>query len=268
MMRLFVIIVFLLASMVFAEGRYAYEGVTEPIARAVVSATVPGRIDSILVAEGAFVAKGQVVITLEKEEEAINEAIAKLLAASKSDLVSTQKKAETFEKDYRAVKKLFETSNSVSEDQVWEKELNFKLAEAEFQKQNMVEEREVLESRMASVQLAKRVIRAPFDGVIVKINKNPSESVQALEPLFEIVDVRQCRMVVYVVAPEAQGLRRGMELTLELDGSRTSRTRKGKVDFVSPVVDRSSMLRTVKVVFDNTNGSIEPGVTGRLLKNR
>lgn len=247
-------------------SRYSFEGMTEPIAQAVVSATVQGRIDSILVPEGTFVSKGQVIITLEKEEEALNEAMTKLVAESKADLLSTQKKFQTFEKDYKAVKTLFETSNSVSEEQVWEKELNYKLAEAEHQKQQMIEEKEILEYRMASVQLAKRVIRAPFDGVIVKVHKNRSESVQALEPLFEIVDVRKCRMVVYILAPEAQGLKKGMELTLELDGAKAGRTRKGKVDFVSPVVDRSSMLRTVKILFDNTDGSIEPGVTGRIRK--
>lgn len=266
MHRIMLIASFTAVSLWAASGRYAFEGVTEPFAQAVVSATVQGRIDSILVPEGAFVSKGQVIITLEKEEEVLNEAMTKLVSESKADLLSAQKKTQTFEKDYKAVKTLFETSNSVSEEQVWEKELNFKLAEAEFQKQSMLEEKEMLEYRMASVQLAKRVIRAPFDGVIVKVHKNSSESVQALEPLFEIVDVRKCRMVVYVIASEAQDIKKGMELLLELDGAKNSRTRKGKVEFVSPVVDRSSMLRTVKLVFDNTDGSIEPGVTGRIKK--
>ncbi|SHL90569.1 hypothetical protein SAMN05720487_1482, partial [Fibrobacter sp. UWT2] len=36
-------------------------------------------------------------------------------------------------------------------------------------------------------------------------------------------------------------------------------------EFVSPVVDKSSMLRTVKVIFDNTDLAVEPGVTGKIL---
>lgn len=251
-----------------ATKQTAFEGITEPISQAIVSATVPGRIDSIVISEGSFVTKGQVIITLEKEEEVITEAMAKLVFESKSDLISAQQKLITYEKDYKAVKKLFETSNSVSEDQLWEKELNFKLAQAEQQKQIMIEEREALEAKMATVKVNQKVIRAPFDGVIVKLFKNPSEGVQALEPLFEIVDVRSCRMVVYVIAPEAQGMRKGMELNLELDGAKVKRFRKGKIEFISPVVDRSSLLRTIKITFNNQDGSIEPGVTGRIRKRK
>ena len=38
-----------------STSRFSFEGVTEPIAQAVVSATVPGKIDQIPVSEGQVV---------------------------------------------------------------------------------------------------------------------------------------------------------------------------------------------------------------------
>ena len=42
------------------------------------------------------------------------------------------------------------------------------------------------------------------------------------------------------------------------------RNKKGKIEFISPVVDKASLLRTVKVVFENSDKSVEPGVTGKI----
>lgn len=242
-----------------------FEGVTEPISMAVIGTTVSGKVREIPIQEGGRVRKGQVILVLEREEEELNVAITKVVAENRSDsMVASQKKA-TFERDYKATKRLYDSSNSVSEEQLWEKELNYKTAEAELLKSVMTKKKEWLEHDMAKAQLEKRILRAPFDGVVVKHRKKVAESVQALEPLVDVVDVRRCRFISYVVAQEAQGFRLGQTVNLQLDGARQPRLRKGKITFVSPVVDKASMLRTIKVVFENADGSIEPGVTGRIL---
>lgn len=247
----------------FAAGR-AFDGVTEPIAHAVMGMTVPGRVDSIMVPEGTFVHKGMVILTLNKDEELLQLQMTKLIAENQSDLLSAQIKLDTYKKDYLATKTLFETSKAVSEEDVWKKELDYKTALAEYEKAKMTKEKEKLEYETARVQLEKRILRAPFDGEIVKISKNRSESVEALEPLVEIADVRFCRMISYIYAPEARTLKTGSVVQLQLDGAKAPRYRKGRVDFISPLVDKASLLRTVKIIFDNTNKPIEPGVTGKV----
>jgi multidrug efflux pump subunit AcrA (membrane-fusion protein) len=44
-----------------------------------------------------------------------------------------------------------------------------------------------------------------------------------------------------------------------------SKIRSAKVVFVSPITDPSSGLIEVIAEFDNTDGSIRPGISGRLL---
>ena len=40
---------------------------------------------------------------------------------------------------------------------------------------------------------------------------------------------------------------------------------KGKIVFLSPVVDPASGLQKVRVLFDNTEGQVRPGVAGKML---
>ena len=241
-----------------------FDGVTEPIAQAKIGFTVPGKIDSIWVKEGAFVHKGDTLMNLVKTEEEIRVHMTKIIADDYSGLASSKAKMDTYLKDYYAIKKLYESSNSVSEEEVWEKQMNFDISRADWNAAKVTKVKDSLEYSMARAQLSKQYLIAPFDGEIVSIGKNNSESVEALEPIVEIADVRTCRMTAYIVANKAHSLKAGQKVKLSLDGTSKNRTRNGTIEFVSPVVDKSSLLRTVKIIFDNSDRSVEPGVTGKL----
>lgn len=241
-----------------------FDGVTEPINQAKIGFTVPGKIDSIWVKEGAFVHKGDTLMNLIKTEEELRVHMTKIIADDYSGLASSKAKMDTYMKDYYAIKKLFETSNSVSQEEVWEKQMNFDISRADWNAAKITKAKDSLEYQMARAQLSKQYLIAPFDGEIVSISKNNSESVEALEPILEIADVRTCRMTAYIIANKAHALKVGQKVKLSLDGASKNRTRNGTVEFVSPVVDKSSLLRTIKVIFDNSDRSVEPGVTGRL----
>jgi RND family efflux transporter MFP subunit len=248
------------------QGLYAasFDGVTEPIDQAKIGFTLSGKIDSIWVKEGAFVHKGDTLMNLIKTEEELRVHMTKIIADDYSGIASSKAKMDTYMKDYYAIKKLFETSNSVSQEEVWEKQMNFDISRADWNAAKVTKVKDSLEYSMARAQLSKQYLIAPFDGEIVSIGKNNSESVEALEPIVEIADVRTCRMTAYIVANRAHSLKAGQKVKLSLDGASKNRTRNGTIEFVSPVVDKSSLLRTVKIIFDNSDRSVEPGVTGKL----
>jgi len=258
----------LLTIAVFAFGfatAASFDGVTEPIDQAKIGFTVPGKIDRIWVKEGTFVRKGDTLINLVKTEEELRSRITRIVAEDSSNVISARVKMETYEKDWNATKKLYETSNSVSAEQLWEKEMNYRVAKAEWEAARVGKAKDSLEHRMARAQLKKMYLVAPFDGEIVSISKNPSESVEALEPIVEIADVRTCRMTAYIIVNKANRLKVGQGVRLMLNGSSRARQRNGTVEYISPVVDKASLLRTVKVIFDNSNRSVEPGVTGKII---
>ena len=114
----------------------AFDGITEPIEQAKIGFTIPGKIDSIWVKEGEVVHKGDTLMNLVKTEDELRVQVTKVTAGDISGVVSAKAKMDTYEKDYKAIKKLFETSTSVSAEQVWEKELNYNVAKAEWENAN------------------------------------------------------------------------------------------------------------------------------------
>lgn len=251
----------LAATSVLAEG---FDGVTEPIEQAKIGFTIPGKIEKVWVKEGESVKKGDTLINLVKTEDELRVRATRITAEDVSEVVASKAKMETYEKDLQAIKKLFETSTSVSAEQVWEKELNYNVAKAEWDAAKAKKSKDSLEYQLAQAQLEKQYLIAPFDGEIVFIAKNMGESVEALAPVVEIANVRTCRLTAYIIANKAKKLKVGQQVKLQLNGGNSTQV-KGNIEYVSPVVDKSSMLRTVKVIFDNQNKTIEPGVTGKLL---
>ncbi|MDO4946450.1 MAG: efflux RND transporter periplasmic adaptor subunit [Fibrobacter sp.] len=268
MNKLFKILFFCTAVFAFCASSAlaaSFDGITEPLAQASMGFTVSGKIDSIWVKEGEFVHKGDTLMNLIKTEEELRSRITKITAEDLSSVVSAKAKMDAYEKDLEATKKLFETSNSISAEQLWEKEMNFNVAKAEWEAAKVSKSKDSLEHRMARAQLLKQYLIAPFDGEIVSISKNRSESVEALESVIEIADVRTCRMTAYIIVNKTNKLKIGQSVNLQLNGSAKNRNKMGTIEFISSVVDKASLLRTVKVIFDNSNHSIEPGVTGKII---
>jgi RND family efflux transporter MFP subunit len=246
------------------EGR-SVRGITEPLNDATISAIVPGRVAVIRKKEGEAVAKGDVVLEMEKEEQELEAARRKLISESKVEVDSAKHQADTLKLDYTATKQLFDTTQSVSEEELWKKELDYKLAVAEYDKLQIAEKREELEWKIAEEQLKERVVFAPFDGTVVKIHKHTGDSANAQDPLVRVVDVHQCRFIAYVEAASAPHLAKGSKVSLRIGEGGSAVSRTGTIEYMSPVVDPSSGLREVKALFDNSDGKVQPGVSGVMI---
>jgi RND family efflux transporter MFP subunit len=237
-------------------------GIVEPYQDAKVSATVGGTVVAIKAAEGQFVRAGEVVVELDSALEALEVERRKLVAESTAELDAAQSRMETLRLDLEGTRKLQEETRSVSLDDLRKKELEFRLAEAEHQRLLVSEERERIESRFAEAQLQKRFITAPFDGVIVEKLLEVGEGCSQQQALFRIVDTRKCRLVVHMEQAPSLKMKPGRQVTLRVQEADGPVTARGTVEFVSPLVDAASGLREVKVVFDNPDGRVHPGVTG------
>ena len=60
------------------------------------------------------------------------------------------------------------------------------------------------------------------------------------------------------------GLRPGQSVNLEIDSGPSTVLIQGTISFVSPVVDAASGLMKIKVIFDNPEARVRPGVAGKL----
>ncbi len=256
------LVVFIFTSI--AQQR-SYRGVTEPYRSATISATIPGRIAAIKREEGASIKKNDVILELEKEEQELEASLRKLVSESKVEVTAAEHQAHALQLDYQSTKQLFDSSKSVSEEELRKKELEYIQAVAEFDRLTILEKKEELEYKIAQVQLRHRIICAPFDGIVVKHFLKLGESCNAQEPLVQIVDISRCRFLTYLEAAASQGLKSGEKANLTIGAGAASRAFQGTIEYVSPVADPKSGLREIKIVFANPGGAIQPGVGGMFL---
>lgn len=213
-------------------------GITESINDVVLGASLAGIVGRRPVGEGDSVAKGDIILELDQSLEVLEvERRAKIMELRETDLNS--------------LKKLVERSAiSVSREEVMKAQTEYSVAAVEF--------------KIAEEQLRKRRIIAPFEGVIAELVPDVGEAVQAQQPVVRLVDSRRCFFICNLEADRAHHLVEGEPATLQLPSGTELVTVLGEVAFVSPVVDPASGLMKVKVAFENADGRIRPGVSGRM----
>lgn len=261
----FVVISFLfLATTPLFARQWAGSGITEPFREATVSSSVSGSVVAINAVEGSSVEENEIIIELDSTLERLDVDRRRLIADSTVDLDASLQQVEMKKKDYESTKQLFDETQSISEQEVLSKELDVMVAQAEYDRLLLAEQLEEFEYRIAQAQLEKRTIVAPFGGVVVEVITEVGENCSPGQPLIRIVDIRQVRLVVFVEPNISRRLKVDMEVTVSIEGGGSAIVRKGVVEFISPVVDASSGLREVKVVFDNKDDAVPPGTTGSL----
>lgn len=262
--KLFLSISICLNFTILQAQSFSLNGITEPVGDSTISATVSGRVALIVVKEGDFIKKGEIVLKFENEKEELELARRKLILNSKIELETAQFKANTLKNEYLTTKSIFDATKSISQEELLQKELEYKLAQSEFERLLWAKEREKIEHDIAASQLEDRIIRAPFDGVVTKLYLKIGESCSTQDPLVRIVDTQQCRLVAYLDSSNPVKIDKDSSVYIEISYGKTIIKKDASIDFISPVADPSSGLREIKASFDNSDYSIQPGITGRL----
>ncbi len=226
----------------FGLTSYAQEnwvtGITEAINDVTLSAPASGIIGKRPLKEGDFVTAGETILELDKRLEELEVNRRKfVLDLKKSDMENSQK--------------IFEKTISLSREEMDKKITEYSVANAEYD--------------LAKEQLKRRFIVAPFDGTVTAVMLDVGEACQAQQALVRLVDTRKCYFICNVEAKAGYFLKTGQPVKLEIEAGDRMENFSGTVFFVSPVVDPASGLMRVKVVFDNPEGKIRPGVAGRML---
>lgn len=240
-------------------------GLTEPVKDVTLSLEVAGRIAKIFFKEGDQVALGSTLLELNKKYEELEIERRKMVWESKAELNSAQERVKTLKSILDSTKALFESMGSVSKEEIENKELEYKLALAEYERLQNAEDRERVEYEMAAENLDKMILKSPIQGIVTKIFFDEGENCEQHEPLIQVVDTSKCLLVCTLEASLGKNLKKGQTLDLKIPAGPTTLSKKGKVIFVSPVVDSASGLFTIKVEFDNHDASIRPGIAGSLI---
>lgn len=252
-------------SLLFAQSVLPVSCITQSIHEVTMSSLESGRISAIHFREGDFVDKGQVILEQDKEHQNLEARRRKLIWESKVELNAASDQADMLKTFYESTLSLFESTQSVSREELARAELEYKSALAEHMRLEIAEERERIEYEGALKTLRNRTLASPIQGTITKLYLEEGESCSQLEPLIDIVDTTKCLLVCNVEEGTGRSLKKGQSVDLSIQTGSESVSREGKIVFVSPIVDAASTLMEVKAEFDNLDGAVRPGVSGVML---
>lgn len=231
-------------------------GEVKPVVKVDLQSEASGRIEKVYVREGQWVAKGDMIITIDPSR----------LRFSKDRLDLAVKKAaiqrDLAKRDFDDSKKLVETG-TVSERHVVDLESSLKLAEIAYSK-------ELLEFNDIVDQLSKTKVASPMDGIITDLNVEEGEIAVSATSGFQkgttiatIADVSRLEVVSQIGEVDYVHLSRGQSVLIRpetIEGSSTT----GTIDFVALSAKRAGdeELGTfeVRVTIDSLIPGIAPGI--------
>jgi RND family efflux transporter MFP subunit len=263
-----VILVLLLAGFclpsAMADEVISIPGITVPIHDVLLSLPTMGTVKKIFYQEGDYVKKGTVILNLDMQLEVLEVGRRRLIWKNKAELNSAIARVATMGSHLKSTRQLYESTGSISQEELELQQLEHDLAVAEKERIENNEEREQIEYKIAKEQLSKRNLRVPFSGIITELLVDIGETSELEVPLVHLVDTSQCLFVCTVEERVGRTLKSGPDVDLEIQVGAETIKIKGKITYVDPVVDPASGLQKVKVLFENEEGEIHPGVAGTM----
>jgi len=230
--RLLALLLLASPALLTAKDRPEFQGLVLPYREVVVSAPVQSSLTAIPRKEGDPIRTGETLALLYSRIEEL-------------DMLRAKAALEKREYDNKSASNLF-ADKIISEDEALKNKIELELARLQYEQ--------------AAELFRQRTITAPIDGLIVEKIREVGETVSAAQPLFRLIDITQLYVQFYVSAEDAGSIRLGDTLEIRCPLADAKRVFTGKVDFVDPRVDAASGLLRVKVLLDNQDGAIKPGL--------
>lgn len=242
-------------------GEVRFSGLVEPYRDVLLSSEVAGRIAEIAFREGDRVEEGDLILRLEDRVEDLEVQRRQAVYNNQAELMAARERLALLRDELEATRALAERTGSVSREELNRKQLETVLGQLEIDRLEQTQSLQLIELRIAEERLAQKRIMAPFSGVVAQLPLDEGESVQPNQPAMRLVEDDRAFLVVNVPAERARRLTLGEEVEL-LFVMDENVSRRGEVAFLSPVVDPASGLRRVRLVFQNDDPKVEPGISG------
>ena len=246
----------LLAFVLTSNASGQIQGFTEPFRTIDLSSDESGAISALLVEEGQHISKNEIVANLDNRVQKLQLEIATQMANSTSQLTAAQ---HTYTKRKAISDRLeqLESRGHASQSEIIRAQMELSIAHAKWLAAKEDQAVKEIEQRRAEVQLERRNIRAPFDGIVSKIHRRDGEFLSPLRP--EIVTIVQTDRLLATFAIQSSQINEfavGREFTLEIAGGQSV---PAKVYSVGVETDAQSGTVLVKLVIENPTQKIRAG---------
>ena len=211
-------------------------GETEAWQDVLVAADKNGRVEWIGPQEGDEVKKGQLLARID-------------VSALKAIITRAEASAELTKDLYDRRKTLFD--RGIVHQEAMERALTDKaLAESDLVK--------------AKVEYDRGFPHSPISGRVNHLHVDEGEFVNRGQPMVDLVNVDKIKIHMNVPELDVRYIKKGQEVMVGIDAF-PDRRMQGKVDFVSYKADPATKTFRVRVLIDNANHEIRPGMIARVV---
>ncbi|TVP79019.1 MAG: efflux RND transporter periplasmic adaptor subunit [Puniceicoccaceae bacterium] len=208
-------------------------GLVFPFREVSISSPVQNFITELHVREGAEVKAGELMAQLYKRSVEL-------------DMERAAAALRKREFESKGAQNLFK-ERLISEDEALASEIELRLASLQYE--------------IAQEAVALREIRASIAGIVVERHNEIGEMVVVGEPMFRVVDIDQIYVRLFLTVKDARRfpIGRSVHLTFPELGEHSPNL-DGVVDFIDPRVDSASGLIQIKILANNSDRKVKPGL--------
>lgn len=120
--------------------------------------------------------------------------------------------------------------------------------------------------QIAQAEINRRILTAPFDGIVVDVNRRVGEWVTPGDAVVRVLRYDRLRVEGFVPINAYRQVRRDTAARFQVADEKGNTTSfPGRVTFVSPEFDPVNKQTRVWAEIDNSDGRLQPGTRGTLL---
>lgn len=211
-------------------GEISFSGNIEGETTVKLGFMVPGKVSQIAPKTGQFVAKGQLIASLDPVNYDLNKQLADVQLHEATD-------------EYDRLKLLHARGS---------------LSESDFSKTGFSLQKAQVQQKLEAKNLSDTKLFAPISGVLLDKQTQEGEIISAGAPLFTVSDIRKVKVVAFVPESEIKGLHIGQPANISV--AALDKIFRGKIAEVGAVADAASRAFTIKILVDNAGFQIRPGM--------
>ena len=228
----------------------------EPYRTVEISSPFRDRLDAVHVQDGETVKAGQLLAELGTRVLLAQRAQAKDAAAFHGAIDSAKALIKMRTNRLVMLQELDKSGNARPQEMVT---AQTELSIARSQLQSAVEEQQLkkLELAVIEAQLEEKKLRSPFDGVVVKVNRQVTELVGGgdQQPLMTLVQLDPLKAVFHLPQAVAYPMAKSKAVTLEGGGTAIT----GEIEYISPVINAQSGTVEVRIRIPNPQHKLISG---------
>ena len=241
------------------------EAFTEPYRDIAVAASEMGTLSDVKVREGDVVKKDDIIAVMRDDVLRASLEVARRSMSVEGILKSAQADLDMKKSDQEKLTQLRDR-NHASQQEVNRIETETRMSEARLLSVREELEIKQLEFRRIESQLEQRVVRAPIDGVVSDVLREPGEFVSPSDPtIARLVQLDSLLIVFSVPLAQRNHVAKGQTVTLSIGP--TQEIAEGMVEHVSPTPDSSNSSVRVKVRLPNSDQRFQSGESTVLILN-